>query len=88
MRVLAERARHNALPLFAAWGLWHDDQTLKPAAVRPVAWLLAKVPELRVRALLGPSLEADLMAHALHDQVTVREVARMILASYASTWCR
>jgi hypothetical protein len=35
----------NALPIFAAWGVWHDDQTLEPAAIRPVTWLLGRVPE-------------------------------------------
>jgi hypothetical protein len=84
MRVLSERVRRNALPIFAAWGLWHDDQTLKPAAIRPVTWLLERVPELRVRSLLGPSVEADLMARALADEVTVREVARATLTSYAA----
>jgi hypothetical protein len=83
MRVLRERVRRHALPAFAAWGLWHD-AALKPSAVRPAAWLLHRVPELRVRALLGPSVEADLMAHALAAEVTVRDVARMALVSYAA----
>jgi hypothetical protein len=84
MRVLRDRARRNALPVFASWGLWHDDATLKPAAIRPAEWLLRKVPELRVRALLGPSVEADLMAHALAGGATVREVARVTQTSYAA----
>jgi hypothetical protein len=50
---------------FAAWGLWHDDETPKPEAVRPVAWLLDHAPELRVRALAGPTLEADVLAAVL-----------------------
>ena len=49
MRVLRERARRNALPVFAVWGLLHDDDRLKPSAIRPVAWLLTNVPELRAR---------------------------------------
>jgi hypothetical protein len=84
MRVLSERMRRNALPIFAAWGFWHDDRTLKPTAIRPVTWLLERVPELRVRSLLGPSVEADLMARALAGEVTVREVARETLTSYAA----
>ena len=47
MRVLTDRAARDALPAFLSWGLWHDDQTLKPAAVRPLAWVLQNVPELR-----------------------------------------
>jgi hypothetical protein len=84
MRVLSERVRRNALPIFAAWGLLHDDQTLKPVAIRPLPWLLKRVPELRVRSLLGPSVEADLMARALTGVVTVRDVARLTLTSYAA----
>jgi hypothetical protein len=47
MRVLTHRVRRDALPAFTLWGLWHDDQTLKPAAVRPLAWVFQNVPELR-----------------------------------------
>lgn len=52
-------------PCFAAWGLWHDGDAAKPEAVRPVGWILAHAPELRVRALVGPTLEDDLLAAAL-----------------------
>lgn len=84
MRVLRDRVRRDTLPVFSAWGLWHDDAMIKPAAIRPVTWLLQRVPELRVRSLLGPSIEADLMARALAGAVTVREVARLTLTSYAA----
>jgi hypothetical protein len=84
MRVLNDRVRRDALPIFSAWGLWHNDATIKPAAIRPVTWLIQRVPELRVRSLLGPSVEADLMARVLAGVVTVREVARMTLTSYAA----
>lgn len=82
--MLTRRVRHSALPIFTAWGLLHDDQALKPTAIRPEAWVLTRVPELRVRALLGPSVEADLMARALASEVTVRDVARTTLTSYAA----
>lgn len=62
---VAARARHDSLPRFAAWGLWHDGDTAKPEAVRPVSWIVANAPELRIRALVGPTLEADLLAAAL-----------------------
>jgi DNA-binding MarR family transcriptional regulator len=83
METLRLRARQRALPLFAEWGLWHDDATLKPTAVRPLGWVLG-VPELRVRALLGPSVEADLMTRALEGGVAVRDVARETGVSYAA----
>ena len=85
MDVLRGRVRKRALPLFAAWGLWHDDATLKPSAIRPVRWLLLHAPELRARALLGPSVEADVMASALAGEVTVRDVALTTHVSYAAT---
>ncbi len=47
--------------------------------------MLERVPELRARALLGPSVEADLMAFALAGDVTVRDVARATQVSYAAT---
>jgi len=84
MRVLSQRARRNSLPVFQRWGLWHDDQGLKPTAIRPIAWLLRRVPELRVRSVIGPSVEADVMAYALAGAVTAREAARETLASYAA----
>lgn len=62
---VAARARRESHPRFAAWGLWHDGDAAKPEAVRPVAWIVAQAPELRIRALVGPTLEADLLAAAL-----------------------
>lgn len=50
MRVLRDRARRNALPVFVSWGLWHDDATLKPSVIRPESWLLREVPELYARS--------------------------------------
>ena len=53
--------RAAATPLYRRWGLWHDDESLKLTAIRPAAWLPRHVPELRVRAVVGPSLESDLI---------------------------
>ena len=39
--------RASATALYRRWGLWHDDESLKPTAIRPAAWLLHHVPELR-----------------------------------------
>ncbi len=62
---VAALVRRDAHPRFAAWGLWHDGDAGKPEAVRPVGWIVAHTPELRIRALVGPTLEADLLAAAL-----------------------
>jgi hypothetical protein len=92
---LAAGLRAKAVPRFAAWGLWHTDDMPKFAAVRPVAWLLAHAPELRLRALAGPTLDADILAAMLiglpdtHGGgttagVTVRDVSRTLAVSYAA----
>ncbi len=83
---LRAEVRDSATPCYRRWGLWHDDESLKPAAVRPAAWLLRHVPELRARALLGPSLEADLVILiATGDTpVTARTLARTTHVSYAA----
>lgn len=52
---VAAQVRRDALPRFAAWGLWHDGDAAKPEAVRPVAWIVAHAPELRIRALVEPT---------------------------------
>ena len=62
---VAALVRRDAHQRFAAWGLWYDGDAAKPEAVRPVAWIVAHTPELRIRALVGPTLEADLLAAAL-----------------------
>jgi hypothetical protein len=86
-RSLRERVKAHALPIFEQWGFWHDDTTLKPTVIRPVEWLLGYVPELRCRALLGPSVEADIVAMALAETgkpITVRDVALTGQISYAA----
>ena len=52
--------RREALPLYAEWGFAHNDQTLKPNAIRPLAWVLRHAPELRARAAPPPPLGAAL----------------------------
>jgi MarR family len=77
-------AKAGASLLYRRWGLWHDDEEIKLTAIRPGHWLLRHVPELCVRALLGPSLEADLVALALAGPVTARDVGRVTGVSYAA----
>lgn len=84
---LRAQVQARALPLFTTWGFWHHDTTLKAGVIRPVEWLRSHVPELRCRALLGPSIEADIVAMVLADTRnpgTVRDVARTNRISYAS----
>jgi hypothetical protein len=83
LSVLQKRVRKQTLPVYAQWGLWHDDATLKLESIRPIAWLL-HIPELRTRALFGPSVEADIMAHALIGPVTAQAIARDTGVSYAA----
>jgi len=55
MPLVAAQVRRDALPRFAAWGFWHDGDAAKPEAVRPVAWIMARAPELCIRALPRPT---------------------------------
>jgi hypothetical protein len=76
-------ARKHALPLYRRWGFWHDDATLKRSSVHPLARILA-VPELRTRALCGPSIEAAFMAHAMDRVTNARALSRELGVSYAT----
>lgn len=80
---LREIAEEDATDLFREWGLWHDDESLKESAIRPLGWILREAPELRARALLGLSLEAEMAARALRAPVTVQDVASSTGTSYA-----
>ncbi len=82
--VLSTFARENALPVFARWGLWHDELTLKPDAVRPVAWVLEHCPELRVRALLGAGLDGEIVEALRAHPRSISELARDSGATYAA----
>ena len=94
MPSMAADAESRALPGFAQWGVWHDDVTPKREAIRPIPWLLSHVPELQIRAVVGPLLEADVLTAVLvggpgerrpePEGVTVRDVARAYQVSYAA----
>ena len=83
MPTYRERARTNALPLYRRWGLWHDDTTLKRQSLHDLEWLL-KVPELRARALCGPSIEAACIAHTNDNVTNARQLSRELGFSYAA----
>jgi len=83
--VLSAFARESALPVFARWGLWHDELSLKPDAVRPVGWILEHCPELRVRALLGAGLDGEIVEALRARPHSITELARDSGAPYAAT---
>jgi hypothetical protein len=52
-------------------------------SIHPLARIL-KVPELRARALCGPSIEAAFIAHAMDRVTNARSLSRDIGVSYAA----
>jgi hypothetical protein len=82
--LLREFARQDALPVFSRWGLWQDEVSLKGDAVKPVGWILERCPELRVRALIGASLEGEIVEALLAEPRTIADLARTTKATYAS----
>lgn len=82
---LLRLVQRETLPLFRTWGFWHNDATLKLNAVRPISWIVKHCPELRVRAVLGPGLDAELVECLVNSPGTVTELSRRTGASYAAT---
>jgi hypothetical protein len=82
--VLLAKVRDGALPVFARWGLWQDDISLRPGAVRPVSWILERCPEFRSRALFGANLEAEVMDVLLALPATVQDMAEILGMAYAA----
>lgn len=82
--VLRQAAREGSHPAFARWGVWNEDVSLKTDAVRPVRWILAHCPELRLRALLGAGLDAEIVRAVLDGPRTIAAIARTTGATYAS----
>ena len=82
--VLSELAQQDALPVFLRWGLWQDEVSLKIDAVKPVGWILERCPELRIRALIGASLEGEIIEALLAEPRTIADLARTTKATYAS----
>lgn len=83
--VLAAFAREQSLPLFTRWGLWHDEISLKTAAIRPIRWILEHCPELRTRALIGASLEGEIVEALREKPRSIADLARVTGATYAAT---
>ena len=79
-----DRVRTHALPLYRRWGLWHDDMALKRESIHALDWLL-RVPELRARALCGPSIEASCIAYTKDRVTNALSLSRQLGVSYAAT---
>lgn len=82
---LAAESRERTLPEFGCWGLLHHEISLKRGAVRPARWLRVHCPELRMRELLGGTLEADILHLAMEAPRTAYELGQALDASYSAT---
>lgn len=60
--VLTMVARDNSREEFTKWGLWQHEISDKRDAIRPIAGVWELAPELRIRSLLGASLEAHVIS--------------------------
>jgi DNA-binding MarR family transcriptional regulator len=76
--------RERSLKLYRRWHLWHDEATLQHKSIHSLDQVL-KVPELRARALLGPSIEASCVAYTLERVTNARSLSRLLGATYAAT---
>jgi hypothetical protein len=73
----------KALPIFQQWNLWHDDASLQRKSLHKLETIIT-VPELRARALMGPSLEAACLAITQSKVTTARSLAKTLNATYAA----
>lgn len=83
---LLRKVKAQSLPLFEAWGFWHNDSKLKTNAIRPIRWILANCPELRPRALLGPSLDAQIIVELTKSPSNLAGLVKNLGATYAATY--
>jgi DNA-binding MarR family transcriptional regulator len=83
LREYRDWMRKNTLPLYRRWNLLHDDAGLQHKSIHSLEWLL-KVPELRARALLSPSVEAACIAHTLNRVTNARQLSRELGTTYAA----
>jgi DNA-binding MarR family transcriptional regulator len=76
--------RKRSLTLYGRWHLWHDEATLQHKSIHSLERLF-EVPELRARALLGPSIEASCVAYTLERVTNARNLAGLLGVTYAAT---
>jgi len=82
--VLAEYARRESLELFEKWGFWHNQISDKRDAIRPIAWIIKTCPDLRIRSLLGASLDAEIMYQVLLHPLSATALMNRLPYTYAS----
>ncbi len=82
---LRARAAATATPLFRRWGLWHDDEAVHLDAIQDVSRMIREVPELGIRALLGPTLDADILTRVMQQPATACVLSGALGVSYAAT---
>ena len=76
--------QQRALPLYRRWHLWHDEAILQHKSIHSLEQLL-KVPELRARAVLGPSIEANCIVYTQERTTNARSLSRRLGVTYAAT---
>ncbi|HEX6750694.1 MAG TPA: hypothetical protein VF092_25630 [Longimicrobium sp.] len=81
---LTAKARDGALDVFAAWGYWQDEISLRTDAIRPVQWVLAHCPEFRSRAILGAALEAEVVDLVFLIPLSVQEISEVLGVTYSA----
>lgn len=82
--VLAEYARRESLELFERWGFWHNQISDKRDAIRPIAWIIKTCPDLRIRSILGASLDAEIMHQALLHPLSATALMGKLPYTYAA----
>jgi hypothetical protein len=83
---ILNRTRQRAIPLFARWGFWHDDDKLKLNALNTKEWVLRHCPEIRIRAFLGPGLDAEIVCLLAGGTKTTKDLAEASGATYAAVF--
>lgn len=82
--VLAEYAKKESLKLFNEWGFWHNQISDKRDAIRPISWIIKACPDLRIRSVLGASLDAEIMYLNLLHPMSATALMSRLPYTYAS----
>jgi len=82
--VLADYARQESLALFRYWGFSHNQVSDKRDAIRTIAWIIRSCPDLRIRSMLGASLDAEIMHQVMLQQMSATALMERIPFTYAA----